>query len=255
MAEAKAAPKHADIADKLTQEILLGQYRAGERLPSERDLSGRFDANRGAVREAMQRLTQLGIVDIQPGGARVSPIDEANLDIIGHLLTLGSVPDAALVSQVMQVVTSLITLAAETAVNHASDADLARIARLVEPLSNAELTGFDHTQARLTLIQAIMEVSGNLPCQLISRSLLVQMAPRLAVIEPFLQTDYAAYAQVVKQLSPALSSRNVEAVRKSFADMAQLNLVTVQRALNAAEQHFQQDFQQSGATNAPANQS
>ncbi|NCF80731.1 MAG: GntR family transcriptional regulator [Proteobacteria bacterium] len=31
-------------------EILRGQYRPGERLPSERDLAARFEANRGPVR-------------------------------------------------------------------------------------------------------------------------------------------------------------------------------------------------------------
>ena len=48
--------KHEEIADSLTRDILTGQYRVGERLPSERDLSSRFEANRGAVREAMKKL-------------------------------------------------------------------------------------------------------------------------------------------------------------------------------------------------------
>ena len=48
--------KHDQIAHSLTHDILQGQYRPGERLPSERDLAARFDANRGAVREAMAVL-------------------------------------------------------------------------------------------------------------------------------------------------------------------------------------------------------
>ena len=40
--------RHEEIADSLTRDILLGRYRCGERLPSERDLASRFDANRGA---------------------------------------------------------------------------------------------------------------------------------------------------------------------------------------------------------------
>ena len=46
----------SDIADLLRDEILLGQYRPGERLPSERDLAARFQVNRGAVREAIKTL-------------------------------------------------------------------------------------------------------------------------------------------------------------------------------------------------------
>ncbi len=58
--------KHEEIADSLTHDILVGQYRTGERLPSERDLAVRFVANRGAVREAMKKLEQLGLADIRP---------------------------------------------------------------------------------------------------------------------------------------------------------------------------------------------
>jgi DNA-binding FadR family transcriptional regulator len=58
--------KHEEIADSLTRDILVGQYRTGERLPSERDLAARFDANRGAVREAMKKLEQLGIACVSP---------------------------------------------------------------------------------------------------------------------------------------------------------------------------------------------
>ena len=48
--------KHEEIAAGLIKDILSGRYRVGERLPSERDLAGRFDANRGSVREAMKKL-------------------------------------------------------------------------------------------------------------------------------------------------------------------------------------------------------
>ena len=42
-----------EIAADLRAEILRGQYRDGDRLPSERDLSARYTASRGAVREAL----------------------------------------------------------------------------------------------------------------------------------------------------------------------------------------------------------
>ena len=42
-----------EISAILRDEILCGQYRAGERLPSERDLAARFATIRGAVRESL----------------------------------------------------------------------------------------------------------------------------------------------------------------------------------------------------------
>jgi DNA-binding FadR family transcriptional regulator len=42
-----------EIADTLRDEVLRQRYRSGDRFPSERDLAARFDASRGAVREAL----------------------------------------------------------------------------------------------------------------------------------------------------------------------------------------------------------
>ena len=45
-----------EIADTLRDEVLRHRYRSGDRFPSERDLAARFDASRGAVREALSQL-------------------------------------------------------------------------------------------------------------------------------------------------------------------------------------------------------
>ena len=70
----------------LRDEILRGQYRPTERLPSERDLVIRFETSRGTIREAFKNLEQLGVIAIQPGGARVVPIEDCTLAILGPLL-------------------------------------------------------------------------------------------------------------------------------------------------------------------------
>ena len=76
--------KADEITTTLRTEILRGQYRPGERLPSERDLAARFEANRGPVREAIKKLEQLGIAEVKPGGVRVVPIESiAELELGG----------------------------------------------------------------------------------------------------------------------------------------------------------------------------
>mgnify|MGYP003691021059 CR=1 FL=1 len=84
--QSTATPARAqDIAEHLRDEILLGQYRQGERLPSERDLAARFQVNRGAIREAIKILAQLGIVKVQPGGVRILGIHDASPVSYTHL--------------------------------------------------------------------------------------------------------------------------------------------------------------------------
>jgi len=225
--------KHEEIARSLTRDILVGQYRTGERLPSERDLAARFEANRGAVREAMKKLEQLGVATVQPGGARVAPLHEASLDVIGHLLELGELPDADLVDQIMQVLTSLITLAAESAVRRASDEEMSRIRGLVRALLRSDHDRTSHAHARIELMGAIMEASGNLVCRLIARSLLLQFAPRVAPLERYVEINLETHREYARRLDAALGARDVEAVRAIFEALSNFNRDAARQAFAA----------------------
>src|SRR6476659_10137696 len=57
------------IYSRLRAEILSDRYAAGDALPSERRLSEELETNRHAVREALKRLQQAGLVSISQGGA------------------------------------------------------------------------------------------------------------------------------------------------------------------------------------------
>ena len=225
--------KHDEIADCLTRDILVGQYRIGERLPSERDLAARFDASRGAVREAMKKLEHLGIANIQPGGARVVPLSEASLDVVGHMLAIGELPDAKLVDQILEVISSLIRLAADSALSNASDEEIDRIRALVKPLYLEALNDEAHMEARVSLMSAIMEASGNLVCHIIARSLLQQFAPNMTMLEGLVRIDVEAYQSYARQLDEALGARDREAVRTIFEAFSKLNRESVMRSFAA----------------------
>jgi len=97
-----SSSQDSSIAANLRDDILRGQYRCGERLPSERDLAERFGVHRSTVREAFKRLEQLGVATIQPGGARVAPLEDASLDIVEHLLALDDPPDPEILDQALE---------------------------------------------------------------------------------------------------------------------------------------------------------
>ena len=59
----------SQIHAQLRAEILSGRYAAGDALPSERRLSEELETSRHAVREALKRLQQAGLVSISQGGA------------------------------------------------------------------------------------------------------------------------------------------------------------------------------------------
>lgn len=57
------------VFEQLSDEIVSGRLAPGDALPPERELTERLGVNRQAVREALQRLDQLGLVEIRHGGS------------------------------------------------------------------------------------------------------------------------------------------------------------------------------------------
>jgi len=93
------------IFDQLATEIVQGRLESGSALPAERALSEQLGVSRPAVREALQRLAQAGLVDIRHGGAtRVRDFrDATSFDLLGRLLLdSDGVLDAQVVRSVLE---------------------------------------------------------------------------------------------------------------------------------------------------------
>jgi GntR family transcriptional regulator, transcriptional repressor for pyruvate dehydrogenase complex len=58
-----------EVADRLLTAIALGEFSVGDRLPSERELTGTLGVSRPTVRAAIARLRDLGCVDVVRGRA------------------------------------------------------------------------------------------------------------------------------------------------------------------------------------------
>src|SRR5687768_10437118 len=54
------------VREHLLADIRSGRWRPGDRLPTELELMANFGVSRAPIREAMQSLHLLGIVDISP---------------------------------------------------------------------------------------------------------------------------------------------------------------------------------------------
>lgn len=66
-------PVWRSIYDTLRSEIVNGSFNAGDKLPTEKEYSTRFDVNRHTVRRALAELSQAGIISVRRGsGAYVS---------------------------------------------------------------------------------------------------------------------------------------------------------------------------------------
>ena len=69
------------IMQQIASQIISGQLKPGEKLPTERAFAEMFEVNRGRIREALRALSLIGLVNIKPGeGSFVS----SNKDLISE---------------------------------------------------------------------------------------------------------------------------------------------------------------------------
>tara|TARA_E500000331_G_scaffold20094_2_gene17616 strand:- start:5346 stop:6071 length:726 start_codon:yes stop_codon:yes gene_type:complete len=214
--------KTAEITAVLRDEILRGQYRAGERLPSERDLATRFDSNRGAIREALKKLEQLGVADINPGGVRVVPVEEASLDVLGHVMDLEERPDAKLVAQIYEVFGALLSRSARTAVETASDEDLERMQEYLRAILDAA-NDPEHSQITWRKLGYLFAyINDNLVIRLILNGLKTQFVERISRMGLPVHMDSERATEIVKEVLDGLARRDADAVANGLTSHFEL---------------------------------
>jgi GntR family transcriptional repressor for pyruvate dehydrogenase complex len=119
----------AQIRDQLVDRIRSGVLGPGERVPSERALSEQFQVARTSVREAMQGLVSMGLIERRGNRSCV----------VEHLpdVTIGERDDRAqFIGQLFETRRLLEVPLIELAAARASDADRAEISRLADRFSD-----------------------------------------------------------------------------------------------------------------------
>lgn len=113
------------VYDQMKEQIMTGSWASGERIPSENQLMDIFGVSRGTVRQAIQRLTALGLMETRRGeGSFVKQLGLSNY-------FLGEVPAVFLNEEEMKEVFAFRLLfecgVAEMAAENATDEEVSRL--------------------------------------------------------------------------------------------------------------------------------
>jgi len=231
-----AKTRAEEIAYILRDEILIGQYRTGERLPSERDLVARFKANRGAVREATKILSELGLVSVQPGGARIVAVEEATLSILGPLLDLRAEVRPHLVIEFVEVFSALMALSSRLAMSQASSEERAQLLDILDRYDpNAEAGQIRNVMS--DFMAASIDIHQNLVLRLIGNGLRSQLVGRLEAIESDQTLDRALISAMRNAIESNDANLLATTVIKHF-DHAKLRLINLIDSSTSAETGF-----------------
>lgn len=161
---------HEDVARQLRDAILDGRFAAGQKLPPERELAEEFRVNRTSVREAIKVLEGLGLVTVRQGdGATVQPLIDASLDVLGPMIFHGGRVDAALVTELAEVILPLLCEMARLAIERRCPEQLDALRRLRDRIADERRDRELRFAAAREILVLLSDMSGNRVWQMLAR--------------------------------------------------------------------------------------
>jgi GntR family transcriptional regulator, transcriptional repressor for pyruvate dehydrogenase complex len=124
---------------QLSTEILSGRYQPGEKLPTQRTLAADLGVTMTALREALKRLEQLGLVEVRHGDAmRVADWRaRGGLDVIAHVLFAAGGLDRGMLADVMEARRLMLVESARLAAQRRDPEQAERVEELAARLADA----------------------------------------------------------------------------------------------------------------------
>jgi len=163
---------HEEVAEQLRDAILDGRFRAGAKLPPERELAEEFQVNRTSVREAIKVIEGLGLVAVRQGdGATVQPLIDASLDILAPMIFHGGRIDADVLVEMAEVITPLLFEMARLAIERRRPPQLAELRRLRDQIADETREREERFASSRDLIVLLSDMSGNRVWQMLARRL------------------------------------------------------------------------------------
>jgi GntR family transcriptional repressor for pyruvate dehydrogenase complex len=144
------------LADQIRQEIASGTFKAGQKLPTEREMSEAHGVSRAIVREALGRLKHDGLVVSRQGSGVFVAEGTA------PTLRLYVVPsDAEDLRAVVELLSAVRSAASAYAAERRTPAQLATITHWYEAIGHAIRDSLSGEEEDIAFHRAIMDAAGN----------------------------------------------------------------------------------------------
>lgn len=196
------------VFEQLKDHIVDGSLEPGAKLPAERELASRLGVNRNAIREALQRLAQLRMIAIQPGGAtRILGLrEQAGLEVLGFLLFgRGREVRADAVRGLFEIRTAIGQDIAARAATRRPDAVVPRLEAIVERMAaTPDGDPVVLQQRSLELWRLLVDASGNVAYPLLMNTLDVAYKSVDEIVAPALANelrDLAGFRALVRAVA------------------------------------------------------
>ncbi|MEX0836103.1 MAG: GntR family transcriptional regulator [Nitriliruptor sp.] len=198
------------VFDQLATDILGGELAPGSELPAERRLAEVLGVSRPAVREALQRLAQAGLIDVRQGDSTTVRDfrRSAGPELLPRLLVRDGAPDLGVVRAILE---TRFTLAPDVARRCAIRRDAAVLGRLEELVGQLEDATTGERQLTVhTLWSTIVDGGGNVVERLLFNALEAAYLPAIDVLASVMSAeidDVDGYRALVEAIADRDAAR------------------------------------------------
>ncbi|MEU1205467.1 GntR family transcriptional regulator [Nocardia sp. NPDC005825] len=200
---------------RIVEEILSGRVPAGEALPAERELALAFQVNRHAIREALKRVQQAGLIRIAHGGKTrvLNWRENARLETLSDIVAAGVVPPLEIMRDIAVMRRSIGSDAARLCAANATTEQLERIESIARDFPEdgpVEKYG----EADLAFWVAVIDGCGNLAYRLALNSLVATFDELgLPIVAEWIGGEYADRAGRIA-LAELIAARDGEGAHR-----------------------------------------
>ncbi|HEY0974587.1 MAG TPA: GntR family transcriptional regulator [Solimonas sp.] len=222
---------------QLAGKILGGELPAGESLPAERELSEALGVNRGAVREAIKRLQQAGLVAVRQGGNSVvlDYLAEGGLELLPNLLVHA---DGRLNGTVVRSIMAMRSSLAPDIAAVAAKKGGARLADELEALLVQMRADAGNLRAlqdhALAFWKKLVERGGNIAFRLAFNSMTKTYTQVWDVLATVLEAEFRDDANL-GAIARAVRKGDADAARDAGRRHVEIGRMALERALDAVE--------------------
>lgn len=208
-----------EVFDQIIDDVVSGEFAPGESLPSERKLAEVLGVSRPAVREALQRVAQAGLVEVRQGDATTvrDYRRHASLDLLPRLLLPRGELDPGVARSVLEarllVGPKVAALAAERAGARIGTALREAVAGLVEdedPVARQKyaLVFWDH----------IVDGADSIVFRLMFNSLRASYEPALTALATVMEAE-VCQVDVYRRVADAIVAGDADGARRGAEDL------------------------------------
>jgi len=208
-----------EVFDQIIDDVVSGEFAPGESLPSERKLAEVLGVSRPAVREALQRVAQAGLVEVRQGDATTvrDYRRHASLDLLPRLLLPRGELDPGVARSVLE---ARLLIGPKVAALAAERAGARLGAVLREAISGLQNDGDPVVRQRHAIVfwDHIVDGANSIVFRLMFNSLRAAYEPALAALATVMEAE-VGQVEVYRAVADAIVIGDADAARRAAEDL------------------------------------